>query len=571
MRNPSEITTPGTEQAILSPNDPELRKDLKPLTTSTKLSGSPTLRTERFKRYSSWPSLRRAIAILIAKVKSLKERNTSDKPSQSVHYQHQSPDVIDRAAKVIIKAVQREAFKEEFEVIAQSSSENDSSRNEAKARKKSLKKSTLYQLDPYVDDAGILRVGGRLRQTNLSFNEKHPVLLPKGHHVSMLILRYYHEQVHHQGRQITHGALRNAGYWLVGGHGAVASLIGSCFTCRRLRRPMLEQKMADLPPDRAEIGPPFTNVGFDVFGPWTVQTRRTRGGVALNKRWGIVFTCLVSRAIHIELLETMDASSFICALRRFFSIRGPALRLRCDQGSNFVGAKTELDESLAEMDKQAVEKYLTEQGCEWQFNPPHASHFGGVWERQIGTIRHILDAMLLETRAQKLTHELLVTLMSEVTAIVNSRPITAIPTDTDEPLPLTPSMLLTQKTRPLGPLPGKFVSQDVYARRRWRKVQYLADQFWTRWRREYIQNLQLKTKWNREHRNLAVGDIVMMKDEQAHRNNWPLGRVVHASRSEDGRVRKATVLICRDGQRKTYERPISTLVLLVPSDNHPVR
>ena len=260
LRNPSDITTPGTEQAILSPNDPELRKDLKPLTTSTKLSGSPTLGTERFKRYSSWPSLRRAIAILIAKVKSLKERNTSDKPSQSVHYQHQSPDVIDRAAKVIIKAVQREAFKEEFEVIAQSSSENDSSRNEAKARKKSLKKSTLYQLDPYVDDAGILRVGGRLRQTNLSFNEKHPVLLPKGHHVSMLILRYYHEQVHHQGRQITHGALRNAGYWLVGGHGAVASLVGSRFTCRRLRRPMLEQKMADLPPDRAEIGPPFTNV-----------------------------------------------------------------------------------------------------------------------------------------------------------------------------------------------------------------------------------------------------------------------------------------------------------------------
>ena len=206
--------------------------------------------------------------------------------------------------------------------------------------------------------------------------------------------------------------------------------------------------MADLPPDRAEIGPPFINVGFDVFGPWTVQTRRNRGGVALNKRWGVVFTCLVSRAIHIELLETMDASSFICALRRFFSIRGPALRLRCDRGSNFVGAKTELDESSAEMDKQAVEKYLNEQGCEWQFNPPHASHFCGVWERQIGTIRRILDAMLLETRAQKLTQELLVTQMSEVTAIVNSRSITAIPTDTDEPLPLTPSMLLTQKTRP---------------------------------------------------------------------------------------------------------------------------
>lgn len=223
------------------------------------------------------------------------------------------------------------------------------------------------------------------------------------------------------------------------------------------------------------------------------------------------------------------------------------------------------------MDKKSVERYLSEQGCEWQFNPPHASHFGGAWERQIGTIRRILDAMLVETGAQKLTHELLVTLMSEVAAIVNSRPITAIPSDTDEPLPLTPSTLLTQKTRPLGPLPGKFVSQDLYARRRWRKVQYLAEQFWIRWRREYIQNLQVKTKWNRDHRNLAVDDIVLMKDEQAHRNNWPLGRVVHAIKSEDGRVRKATVLICRDGQKRTYERPISALVLLVPSNEHSVR
>ena len=114
---PQRITTPGTEQAILSPNDPELGRELKLLTTSTTLSGSSTLGTERFKRYSSWPSLRPAVAILIAKVKSLKERNTSDKPSQNVRYQHQSPEVIDRAGKVIIKAVQREAFKEEFQVI----------------------------------------------------------------------------------------------------------------------------------------------------------------------------------------------------------------------------------------------------------------------------------------------------------------------------------------------------------------------------------------------------------------------------------------------------------------------
>ena len=109
-----------------------------------------------------------------------------------------------------------------------------------------------------------------------------------------------------------------------------------------------------------------------------------------------------------------------------------------------------------------------------------------------------------------------------------------------------------QKTCPLRPLPGRFVSQDLYARQRWRKVQYLAEQFWIRWRQEYIQNLQVKRKWNQEHHNLAVDDIVLMKDEQAHRNNWALGRVAHGIKSEDGRVRRAMVLIWRDGQR-TYE------------------
>ena len=117
-----------------------------------------------------------------------------------------------QATEVIIKSVQRETFKEELNIIAQRSSRNDGSRNRTKANKKSLKKSSVYRLDLYIDDTGILRVGGRLHQTDLTFKEKHPVLLPKGHQFSMPILRYYHEHIHHQGNQITHGALRNAGY-----------------------------------------------------------------------------------------------------------------------------------------------------------------------------------------------------------------------------------------------------------------------------------------------------------------------------------------------------------------------
>lgn len=326
--------------------------------------------------------------------------------------------------------------------------------------------------------------------------------------------------------------------------------------------------MSDLPADRAEEAPPFTNVGFDVFGPWVVTTRKTRGGAINSKRWGLIFTCLSSRAIHIEVLESMDTSAFICALRRFFAIRGPAKLLRCDCGTNFVGAKSELESALKEMkDKERVRKYVTEHGCEWIFNPPYASHFGGTWERQIGTVRRVLNAMFAELGPRQLTHELLVTLMAEVSAIVNARPVTVIPTDTDNPQPLSPAMLLTMKTRPWGPLPGDFVPADVYARRRWRRVQYLADQFWLRWRQEYLHSLQPRSKWTEPKRNLVAGDVVLVKDETAtHRNEWPLGRITEAIMSDNGKVRKAQVLLTREGKKKVFLRPIKELVLLVPAD-----
>ncbi|KAK3752086.1 hypothetical protein QZH41_016992 [Actinostola sp. cb2023] len=298
--------------------------------------------------------------------------------------------------------------------------------------------------------------------------------------------------------------------------------------------------------------------------PPVYHTRKMRGGEANSKRWGLVFTCLARRAIHIEVLEAMDASAFICALRRFFAMRGPAAILRCDRGTNFVGGKTELDEALKELDKDKIEKFITEQECEWKFSPPHASHFGGVWERQILTIRRVLDAMFVELGREQLTHELLVTLMAEVTAIVNARPIAAIPSDTDDPLSLSPSMLLTMKTRPLGPAPGHFIPTDLYARRRWRRVQYLADQFWIRWKREYLQNLQTRQKWTDEKRDLKEGDVVLVKEESEHRNMWPMGRVTEATKSEDGKVRKALITVYKDGKRKVMIRPIKELILLIP-------
>ncbi len=254
----------------------------------------------------------------------------------------------------------------------------------------------------------------------------------------------------HQGRHLTEGAIRAAGLWILGGKSLINSVLHRCITCRKLRGKLEEQQMADLPSERLKVCPPFTYVGLDVFGPWSVTSRRTRGGQAESKRWAIMFCCMSSRAVHVEIIESMDTSSCINALRRFF---GPAKQLRSDCGTNFIGACKELG-----MDK-IVQRYLSEQGCSWEFNPPHSSHMGGSWERLIGIARRILYSMFLQLKtlmnSNELNHEVLCTLMAEVTAIINARPLLPVSAEPEQPFILSLSVLLTQKTG-VPPPPGDF-------------------------------------------------------------------------------------------------------------------
>ena len=387
-------SSPRCEDSSIDENDPKVRRQVNVFTNEVEVA--KRLGAARIFRFSTWSSLRRGIANLIVKAKEFKTKRDSKQPvecrikvnnttsrqnkQQKIVCLPRLPSVkeLNQASIVAIKAVQEETFPDELRALKDATSDHSDVSQRVKQPKEKLKSSSLYRLDPFIDKDGVMRVGGRLRHSNFILEEKHPMLLPKEHHLSILLVKHYHEKVHHQGRQITHGAFRQAGYWVIRGHGTVSKVLRSCVFCRRLRGRALNQFMADLPADRTDTSPPFTNVGFDVFGPWSIRTRKLRGGAANSKRWGLVLTCLSSRAIHIEVLESMDASAFICALRRFFAMRGPASLLRCDRGTNFIGAKSEPDDALAELDQQMVEKFVAEQGCEWSFNPPHASHFGGV-------------------------------------------------------------------------------------------------------------------------------------------------------------------------------------------------
>ncbi|XP_021352865.1 uncharacterized protein LOC110449992 [Mizuhopecten yessoensis] len=233
--------------------------------------------------------------------------------------------------------------------------------------------------------------------------------------------------------------------------------------------------MADLPRDRLTLGPPFTSVGIDTFGPWSVVSRKTRGGMAQSKRWAIIFTCLTTRGVHIEVVEEMSSYSFINALRRLIALRGNVKEIRSDRGTNFIGAADELKLNVINVEDGAVHACLRNSGITWRFNAPHSSHMGGVWERMIGIARNILNAMLLDVRTKDLTHEVLVTLMAEVTAMMNSRPLSLISSDPEDPVILTPAILLNVQYNPSVSV--NLGEKDMY-KKQWKMVQVLSDIFW---------------------------------------------------------------------------------------------
>jgi hypothetical protein len=406
----------------------------------------------------------------------------------------------------------------------------------------------LRNLSPVRLDDGLLHVGGRLSNAPIPAQARFPVILPAHHHVTDLIIRDVHVTTGHSGVERVLAELRQS-VWILKGRTPVKAVLSKCMTCKKTKTPLATQKMADLPVERVTPNAlPFSQVGVDYFGPFIVKRGRSE-----VKRYGCVFTCLATRAIHLEVAHSLDTDSFINAVERFVARRGKVKLIRSDNGTNFVGARAELKKALDEWNQDKIADHMLQREIEWKFNPPYASHMGGVWERQIRTIRAIL---LNLTSQQTLDDERLATLMCIVENIVNGRPLTKLSDDPNDLTPLRPNDLLVLNSGPSLP-PGKFVHQDAL-RRRWRQVQYLADVFWTRWVKEYLPSLQQRQKWLDPVRNFEVGDLVLILNENSPRYQWPLGIVTDTNKGPDGLVRSVQVRT----KTGTYTRPIHKLCLL---------
>jgi hypothetical protein len=265
-----------------------------------------------------------------------------------------------------------------------------------------------------------------------------------------------------------------------------------------------------------------------------------------------------TRAIHLEMASFLDTNSCINAIRRFIARRGSVKIIWSDNGTNLVGARRELREEIGRWNQSQIHASLLQREIDWHFNPPSASHFGGVWERMIRSVRKVLFALLHQQT--DLDDESLSTLFCEVESILNNRPITKLSDDPEDLEAITPNHLLLQRSGPNLPC-GIFTKDDNYAKRHWRRIQYLANSFWVRWSGEYLTQLQERQKWVRPGTNVAVGDIVLVMDNTP-RSSWALGKVVKVTTDKKGFVRMVEVrttssLLCR---------PIHKLCLLLEAD-----
>jgi hypothetical protein len=349
--------------------------------------------------HSDWYRLKRALCWLI-RCRDRLRGTVREGPLSLVEMQV--------AEVVILKHVQSQYYDKEIRKLALAEAVD--------------KTSHIRDLLPFVGDDGLLRVGGRIKNASVDFGSKHPIILPHKSRVALLIAREAHETAH-LGVEWVLSRIR-CKYWITSARSLLRSIKSDCVVCRKLYDSPCVQKMANLPFDRLTSNhPPFSVVGTDCFGPIMVKVGRSQ-----VKRYGCLFTCFSTRALHIEILASMDTDSLINAFRRFVSRRGTPLKIWSDLGTNYVGAKNELARSLKELERSKIHEFCLKQNVEWVFNPPCAPHMGGVFERMVKTVKRVFNAILSNAR---LTDEILNTLMCEVENLVNSRPITKVSSDSE--------------------------------------------------------------------------------------------------------------------------------------------
>ncbi|XP_050296650.1 uncharacterized protein LOC126736367 [Anthonomus grandis grandis] len=400
-----------------------------------------------------------------------------------------------------------------------------------------LKRSKLKALAPFLDPDGILRVGGRLKFSDLNYDQKHQILLPKKHKFTSLLIHSEHLRALHAGNQGTLSHIRQ-NYWIIDGKMAVKSCIRNCIKCFRANPPNLTYKMGDLPSVRVKPSKVFLSVGIDYAGPFNLKDGQTKTRKII-KCYVAIFVCMATKALHIDLVTDLSTDAFLNLLKRFVSRRGLCTDIYSDNATAFVGADNELKRLQNIVNGGVLRDYLNQTQINWHFIPARSPTFGGLWESAVKSCKHHLKRVLHNDHP--LNFEEMYTLLVQVEAVLNSRPLISLSPDPNDLEALTPAHFIIGQ--PMTALPQRNL-EDSHTNlvKRLLHVQKLFQQFWRRWSHDYLHTLQERSKWRfNKDPNLQIGALVIVKEENTPPAYWTLGRISAVHPGADGLVRVVTI------------------------------
>lgn len=478
-------------------------------------------------RFSSYGNLLRVVAWM--------RRFVSRSHSQTTNTAFLTRNELDEALVTVIKSTQNMFYPELI--------------RELKTRSVVHNKG-LARLSPFLDDKMVIRVGGRLRNSNLRDDRKHPILLPKNCHLALLTSRYWHVYICHAGPRFM-TAMIHKQFWIVSVRQVVHHVLRQCTVCVRLSAKHPQPIMANLPSSRVQPCKPFSKVGVDYAGPIKLKETRLRKSREY-KVYIAIFVYMSVKAVHLELVLDLTSEAFLAALDRFTARRGVPTDIYSDCGTNFVGASKELYKLVHLPSNQEV--LASKKMCRWHFNPPSAPHFGGIWEAAVHSAKHL---MIRTVGNHVLTLEEMSTILCRIEAALNSIPLTELSTDPHDLDCLTPGHFL------IGQLLLAIPEEDLHEgtldlRRRWKLLHQYFQNLWKRWSLEYLHQLQVRSRWIKESNNLVVNQMVLIKDDSSPPLTWRMGRITELLPGADGVVRVVKV-ITKSG---VLTRPVVKLILL---------
>lgn len=485
-------------------------------------------------KFSSLVRLRRIIALLLRFIKNCRLS------IQNRQHGHITVEEWNNSLSTLIRMVQLECFPSEISCVS--------------SNRPLSHKNKLIGLAPFIDNDNILRVRGRLQRSNLCYTAKHPAILPSPHHFTTLLIRNCHISTLHGGTQLVLSQIRKQ-FWILNARRTIQTEIKKCVTCFRHRPQISNQLMGNLPTHR--VNPPsrpFSSIGIDCTGAILLRASKYRGNTTY-KGYIVLFICLSTKAVHLEIVTGMSTDHFIWAFQRFVGRRGMCADIYTDHGTNFYGANSTFIKTIKETEqaiRDDILPKLTILGIKWHFIPPASPTFGGLWESNIKSMKHHLKRV---TKGALMTYEELSTVLIRIESCLNSRPLCPMTSDPDDLNVLTPGHFLIGDSLICAP---ETPIINYPPTRRYQIMQSIIHQFWSHWSSDWLSHLQNRPKWCHQQANLNINDIVLVKDDRLPPNQWIIGKIIKAIPGMDG-LNRVFIIKTQHGE---YKRSIHKLCKL---------